>query len=185
MMSRLEAIMERVDGMKQDVLKQIEREVVNIVEVAVDRRLEEKVKDKDDKRKRECNLVIHGLVEGGEEDESKCKMLFEQELELEDVKIERVVRLKNGNRGRDEEARAAPLLVSMSTGGQKWAVISRAKKLKNAKEEQNKRVMIVPDLSVKEREEDRKLREELRRRREGGENNLYISKGQIKRRMGF
>jgi len=45
-----------------------------------------------------------------------------------------------------------------------------------------RRVMIVPDMSLDERMEDKRLRDELRRRRDGGERNLYISRGQIRRR---
>lgn len=42
--------------------------------------------------------------------------------------------------------------------------------------------MFVPDMTVSEREEDKRLRDELRRRREDGEQGLYISKGQIRKK---
>ena len=58
------------------------------------------------------------------------------------------------------------------------AVVGDAKSLRNAGEEY-RRIMIVPDLTIKEREENRKLREELRRRREDGERGLIIRKGRI------
>ena len=70
----------------------------------------------------------------------------------------------------------------MKTSGQKWAVIGRAKRLRNAGEE-FRRVLIVPDLTVREREEDKKLRDELRRRRDNGERRLFISKGEIVQRV--
>lgn len=143
-------------------------------------------KDEEDKRKRECNLLVHGMSVG-EDDKGRCEEIFRRELELGNIKIESVMRLR-GRRGEAEEGEAGrrrgaiPLLVKMEGTGQKWAVVGRAKRLKDAREAENRKIMIVPDLSVKEREADRILRGELRRRRDEGERNIYISRGQIKRR---
>jgi len=46
-----------------------------------------------------------------------------------------------------------------------------------------KRVMIMPDLTLREREKDKRLRDELRHRRDEGEVGLFISRGQIKTRQ--
>ena len=42
-----------------------------------------------------------------------------------------------------------------------------------------RRIIIAPDLSKEESELDKKLRDELKRRREAGETNLIIRKGVI------
>ena len=49
------------------------------------------------------------------------------------------------------------LLVKFADPGEKWTVVGNAKSLRNAGEEY-RRIMIVPDLTIKEREEDRELR---------------------------
>ena len=58
--------------------------------------------------------------------------------------------------------------------------MARTKKLKET--ENWSRVFITPDLSPKEREKNRQLREELKRRHDDGEEGLIIRKGEIIRK---
>ena len=137
------------------------------------------VKEEDEKRKRECNVVVHGLRKTESSDRNKFETIMREVLELEDVRVEEINRLGKGEKERN--SKPVSVLVKFETPGQKWAVVSRAKKLRYAGEEY-RRVMIVPDLTVRERMEDKKLREELRRRRDAGENDIYISRGKIVKR---
>ena len=58
----------------------------------------------------------------------------------------------------------------------------KAKNLKNTGNEAMKQAIIVPDLTKKEREKDKELRQELKEKREAGEEGWYIRKGQLCRR---
>ena len=58
-------------------------------------------------------------------------------------------------------------------------MLRNAKKLRNTNKEQLKKIIITPDMTVKEREINRKLREDLRIRREAGVENLVIRRGII------
>ena len=65
-----------------------------------------------------------------------------------------------------------------------WGQMLRnAKRLKNTNKEQLKKIIITPDMTVKEREINKKLREDLMIRREAGEENLVIRRGKIVNRM--
>ena len=94
-----------------------------------------------------------------------------------------IVRLNRG-RGRAETEgegeensqsnRGAPLLVTMRTAGQKWAVVGRSNiGLVGLGKLKIDRVMIVPDLSVREREADMKLRGAEKKERAGKKGHLY------------
>ena len=58
-------------------------------------------------------------------------------------------------------------------------ILSKAKFLRKAKNERLRKVYITPDLSYQERLQQKALRTELHRRRNAGEMNLLIRKGQI------
>lgn len=153
-------------GSQEKVMSDIRRDVL------------EKMREEDEKRRRECNVVIHGITEGN--DREVVRDIFKEKLRVNDVVIEEIVRLGRG-RGERGDGKPVPLLVKLGTPGQKWAIVGRAKNLRNAGDDY-RRVMIVPDLTVKEREEDKRLREELRGRRDAGEVDLIINKGRVIRR---
>ena len=134
------------------------------------------VKEEDEKRKRDCNVVVHGMTRTEICDRDRLEAMMRDVMELEDVRMEEVNRLGKGEVQGNGKPKS--ILVRFETPGQKWAVVGRAKRLRNAGEGY-RRIMIVPDLTVKERFEDKKLREELRRRRDDGENDIFISKGKI------
>ena len=69
------------------------------------------------------------------------------------------------------------LKVTLDSVSRKIQVLRNAKKLRNT---QNwKEIFITPDMTPREREKNKELREELKRRRELGEERLVIRKGQI------
>ena len=61
----------------------------------------------------------------------------------------------------------------------KRSILSNAKKLRYASSEQMHKIYITPDLSFHERMHQKNLRTELQRRKEAGEANLIIRRGQI------
>ena len=114
--------------------------------------------------------MVHGLKKTEVSDRNRLETIMNEVLELEDVRIEEVSRLGKGEA--EKNSRPVSVLVKFETPGQKWAVEGRAEKLRYVGEE-CRRIMIVLDFTVRERMEDRKLREELRRRRDDGENDKY------------
>ena len=81
------------------------------------------------------------------------------------------------------QGRVRPLLVKGKQEKLRGQMLRNAKKLRNTTKEQLKKIIITPDMTVKEREISRKLREDLRIRREAGEENLVIRRGKIVNRM--
>lgn len=97
------------------------------------------------------------------------------------VKTIRLGKKFEGNDKMQKKPRA--IMVTLNTVGQKWGIIKDSKKLKDSVHFKN--ILIVPDLTFKEREHNRQLRNKLKRLRELGERGWFISKGQLKRRQEY
>ena len=65
------------------------------------------------------------------------------------------------------------------------SILKKAKNLRDVEDEKFRRVFIGPDLSITEREQERKLRSELKERYDRGEKNWVINKGRIVERRNF
>ena len=145
------------------------------------------MKEDEDKKERRNNLVIYGIKESTnsiprartEEDQSFCRRLFQEVVQVDDISMGQVVRL---GRQQSEGNRPRPLLVKLVDGGEKWNILKNARKLKNTEVEEFKKVIITPDMTEKERKQDKELRDELWEKRRAGEEGWYIYKGQLKRR---
>jgi len=186
---RVQEIENLMKKMKQEIKNEIKEEIRSEVK----RQIKEDLKEEEEKKERECNVIVRGLQSGDRGDRLVMEEIIRDELQIPGVHMEEVVRL--GRRTTDQGtvgetaaasngAAASPklLLVKLATPRQKWAIIGKAKMLKNSQNASFNRVMIFPDLSRQEREKDYQLRSELRRRRQEGESNIYISKGEIRRR---
>ena len=74
--------------------------------------------------------------------------------------------------------RPRPLLVKLDNPGDKWRILKNSRNLRN-KEDWMKQVGLAPDMTIEEREINRKLVEELKERKRNGETDIFISKGKI------
>ena len=83
--------------------------------------------------------------------------------------------------GKKSQTKPRLLIVCTDNAEVKTDVLKMAPQLRQNAEYSN--IYITPDLTWREREEGRKLREELARRREAGEENLVIRRGKIIRLM--
>ena len=72
-----------------------------------------------------------------------------------------------------------PLRVQFNNLGHRRSVLANAKRLRDSSSDVFKGIYINPNLSVKDIQEQRKLREELNRRKENGETNIFICRGHI------
>lgn len=165
----------------------VSREQVEKLNIRVER-LEESIDDKvqsaiDEYRAREArktNVIIHNIPESEceeaadrkKEDSEAIEDLIKNGLDLGHVKMEAVVRL-----GKKVEGKARLTKVQLDTVKSKREMLNNAKKLRNTASWS--RIYITPDLSPKEREENRKLREELKKRTADGEEGLVIRRGKI------
>ena len=133
-----------------------------------------------ERERRKKNIVIFNLQEpnGSEsseryrEDEEKCGKIFVEELNVQDLRIEKLIRI-----GKKTENRRRPLLVKLGSEDERKTVMKAASKLRNSKNFE--RLYISKDMTVSEREKEKKLREELSQRKQQGESELIIRRGKI------
>lgn len=196
-------------GNRQDkelrlIRKQMEEMQREVKEVAMKwKKMDEELKDyiaktvvevleeRENKQKRVKNLVIYNVKEPSsemsvrdqkEEDQAVCMDIFANELKVEATEIVETVRLgkREGNE-REDERRPRPLLVKVSEVETKWDIIKNAKKLKESSKTSYRHVYISPDLTPKERAEDKEVREQLKQKREQGERGWYIKNRKLVR----
>ena len=184
-MEEMQKKMDEVDWkwkrMEENLKEEITKRVVEIIE------------EKEDKERRMKNIVIYNLKEPltgnlsekekEERDQAGCMDIFTNELQVEQVHIVETVRLgKKEQVERGEEYRPRALMVKLADVNTKWEIVKKAKRLKDARKQEYKRVFIAPDLTQQERMRDKELREQLKAKRETGEQGWYIHRGQLKRR---
>ena len=132
-----------------------------------------------DKEKRKTNLVVHNLEESTgdnnaeiiEQDVQKFVGIIRKEWSM-NMRVTKAFRV-----GKRSPTKPRLLIVSMESLEAKVEVLKLARQLKQSAEFSN--IYITPDLTWREREEGRRLREELARRRDSGEANLAIRRGKI------
>ena len=108
--------------------------------------------------------MIYGINESNssiprkrnDEDESFCRRLFREVVQVEDVSMGQVARL---GRQQNEGSRPRPLLVKLRNGVEKWNILRNARKLKDTEVEEFKKVIITPDMTEKEIKQDKELRD--------------------------
>lgn len=140
------------------------------------------IKEDQERIKRKENIIMYNVPESDkedneeriQEDHDKAKDLIDNSLHVKGYAMEKLVRL-----GKKMENRNRPLLIKLRNEREKWEIIKNAKNLKDERDVLKKKVGISLDLSEKEREHEKKLRNELKERREGGEQGLYIKNGKL------
>ena len=132
-----------------------------------------------DKEKRKRNVVVHNLPEQhGERQTEKTKNDSELFADVVKEHLHMVVNVSRCFRvGKTEGDKPRLLVVTLDSEEVKWEVLRQAPQLGQAPV--RPRIFINPDLSPRERAEGKRLRDELKRRRENGETNLTIRRGRI------
>ena len=92
-----------------------------------------------------------------------------------DINVHKFFRL-----GRKSDSKARPLLICLTSEGEKLTLLSRAPKLRF--HDQYRNVYIAPDMTRFQRTKHKKLVDELKRRKQQGEENLIIRNGLIMKR---
>ena len=157
-------------ALKDEVVTNIKEEMVEII------------KEEEDKHRRRKNLVLYNVPESRrpnpsgrkQEDEDFCQALFTETLEVprEEFKIKKAIRLgKNRYEGRNR-----PVLVKFEEESEKWNTLKNVRKLRGETDEVKRKIGISQDLTMRQREQERCLRQELMEKRERGETGWYIKK---------
>ena len=122
--------------------------------------------------KRRMNVVVMGIEEVDEEHD-KIEVRKVMDALVEEVKVEVEILGRIGKKG----DKSRPIRIKLNDLVDKRRVMFRAKKLRNVVGME--RMYVVPDLTKVQQEEDRKLREEVRRMKDEGVASVKISKGSI------
>jgi len=138
------------------------------------------IKEYKDRESRKFNVIVHNVPESESTESSACVTHdtnivgdIANKIGIESIDIATTMRL-----GEKIEGRSRLLKVHLRNLQHKRLLLSNAKKLKGLSGDLQK-VYITPDLSRKDRQENKLLREELFRRRSNGELGLIIRRGQI------
>ena len=143
------------------------------------RELSQALDDHLDKERRKANLVIHNLPEQGG---STLMERSEKDIALFSTMIKDVMKLhatssKSFRVGKKQQERPRLLIITLDNPACKHDILRGAPQLRNSGKYD--KIYITPDLTLKEREAGRKLREELASRKRAGEENLAIRGGKI------
>ena len=147
-------------------------------------RFQDDLEEVEEVRRRKTNVIIHGLKEPAdgdkdsehEQDASSIEHLL-HELKCDEVSVNSTVRL--GKKPAGEDTKPRPIKLVLASEEHKDKVLRGAKNLKYARVNTLDKVFIHQDLTPRQREQRKKLVEELKVRRSQGEQNLIIVKDRI------
>lgn len=157
------------------------------LEEDIEKKVEEILDEKFEREKRKNNLIIFGLQEAREDvSDPKDRIGFDvnnvenlhvgvdNNLKIEGSDIEKVVRLGKRNSGPDQRPR--PLSIKFKSVDKKYEILGAARNLKDAQGEHEwkKRLFIVPDYTMKQRNMQKEAYEEFKRRKAQGEQDIMI-----------
>lgn len=137
-----------------------------------------------DKEKRKCNIVVHNLPEQSGptgDDRSQADSALFVSMVREVFRINARV-TRSFRAGRIVSTRQRLLIVTLDSEQTKHDLLKVAPQLRSSLKWGD--IYLSPDLTWKERQENRALREELKRRREAGESELIIHRKKIVPRKG-
>jgi len=112
------------------------------------------------------------------EDTELCKDIIENSLKIESESYNIVKFMRLGTRSEDG-GRPRPTLVKLEDEKQKWKIMKSAKNLKDERDPVKKPIGIVSDLTEMEREIERNLRQQLKEKKQQGEEDQYIKNGKL------
>lgn len=179
---------EKFQAMKGEIvdetLSMVRDTVMNEIQSKVEEKYqerEEKYREREEKERKKNNLVMYNLKESiaetaeerKKDDEQKCQHIL-AEAKTEQATVVNVIRM-----GKKQQGRTRPLLVKLENSNMKYDILKNAKNLKTTQQEWIKKVSITRDMTVREREESKRLYEQLKQKRNNGEEGWYIRDGRL------
>ena len=132
-----------------------------------------------DREYRKCNIILHNVPESSKEDGKDRKADDVKWIETLGNDLECTITIKEAIRlGKKRHGKPRLLKVILDSVRAKRNMLMETQKLRNGKEEY-KNIYITPDQTLREREANKLLRSELKRRTDQGEPNLIIKNGRI------
>ena len=128
-------------------------------------------REKEERDYKKNNLVLYNIPESRMKDIDQrikydmeiCGKIIYEEIGEKEFCIEKINRL--GKIREDEKPR--PTLIRLRSETEKWRILGKAKNLRNSNN--FARIYVAKDMTIKEKELDRELREEVAERRNNGE----------------
>ena len=166
---------DQITGLDKKVENKI-NERLNGVEKDILIKVNEEVEQKLEQFKRRKNIIIYALpeYEGRDENErdrietDNLKQIFREiNVDIDTFKIIRLGKQFTRNKIR-------PVKVELKEESEKYKILKKPANIRNTEAEKFKRVIITTDMTLKQRELEKILREELKVRREAGERNIKI-----------
>ncbi len=176
---KLDEVVEKLNKLTEAMEKR-EGNIEVLIETKVNRYMDEK----GEREKRECNVVFHNIPECTSEDTELRKKFDEERVDkvLDYLEIDeqqdclKPVRL--GKRSSLPGGRPRLMKVTLNSASTRKKVLSKAKTLRNCRDDNLSFIYITPDMTPKEREDSKRLREEMKKRRLDGES-VVIRGGKI------
>lgn len=160
------------------------------VDKVIEMKLEEVHEEEKERFRRQQYIMVYGLSEfkvkdvadRREYDEGMTKKLMEQ-LGCEEEEFSNVIRIGKYDEKRPSH-RPRPMRFRVMTVEKRNMILRKGNELKASKNEELKNVYLAPDRTPKERDTDKKLRDELRskrenEKRENGEKEFVIRNGKV------
>ena len=182
MMSMMNKMCDRISGLEK-ILEAKMNEKIKTSEKVILLKVNQDMEERFEKFKRRKNVVIYGMPE--REDGTSNE---NERLEADNANIKKLLREINVNVKNFEASRIGkktlrniprPMRVEFSKESERYETLKKAASLRFTKKAELKKVIVSADMSFKERESQKLLREELKERRQAGEINIKIRKGRI------
>ena len=156
------------------------------IKVRVEECMRNRVEEERLKEYKKNNVIIFNLKESlkseaeeREQDDSEVAFkIFEEEMKVTSFYLQRSFRI--GKKSEDNN-KPRPLLVELGSEKEKWAVIGKTANLRNSTKFGV--IYVNRDMTKDEQELEKQLREELKGKREQGEEGWKIKKGKVVREM--
>ena len=182
---RLAVLEKRIDEIKCEVKSEVKSEIMEEIDYKI-KNLMENQSEEEEKKNRVCNLIMYNVEESEKdegvqrqtEDHEKIQIILKEGIKISEHAYHLKKALRLGKR-REIGDKPRPLLIKFESPAEKWAILKKAKELKNFRHPKLGRVIIAPDLTPKEQEKDRTMRKQLKDKQEKGEQGWYIKNGKL------
>ena len=184
-MMMVKKMSEQMTSMERTIEDKI-NEKIKISEKYTMEKINEDVEEKLEAFRRRKNIILYGMPEEkNKDDRNRCEI---DEANIKNLLKELKTNVKNYEITRIGkqiiDGRPRPIRVELNRESDKYEILKGAFNLKTTRNETFKRVIITTDMSFKQREAEKLLREELKERRQSGEKNLKIRRGKIVKEEG-
>lgn len=175
----------RMKNLEENLLgKKLEKKIEDVVEKVVDNRIAEALKEDKEIEMRKRNLIVVNLKESTKQDiEEACvddlneiQALFSQIVKIEEDDIEEYPKRLGNFEENFEEPRK--VLVKLKCEKKKKEILMNSRIINEGVPLQD-RIFINNDYTRKQRLEQKQLRDELKMRKDAGETNIGIRRGEI------